>query len=385
MIRPWISPMPQKCKENGSAGDSNSNRGKGPCIWLLLDDRPGHITQVLGLAKQLKQPFISHQLDFNFWNRLPNPLLGASLLGLRKRDRTKLSPPFPQLVIGMGRRIVPVARWIRHHSGGRTRIVLLGRKAVGDPDGVDLVVGCVHFGHMPHRRLFELVVPPTQVDAESLAQARTARPDPMAAFPKPRVVFLVGGPTAQHRFDARSAGQMASQVAQAIAKTGGSLAIVTSRRTPSEAVVAMQAAAPSAHMHLWQRERSDNPYLSYLAYADFLVVTGESESMLAEASATALPLTIFPLESKPLGLKHRLAKMLRRAAEGNGILSKLCRRILLSGWIIPSRDLAVMHRAMQERGLAEVFDGSLNTRRPNSFDEVEQLAKRVFALEGSSV
>ena len=41
-------------------------------------------------------------------------------------------PGYPDLVIGMGRRVVPIARWIKRDSGGRSRVVLLGRKAAND-------------------------------------------------------------------------------------------------------------------------------------------------------------------------------------------------------------------------------------------------------------
>lgn len=372
--------MLNECRDNQPAQDSKTYNGKRPLVWLLLEDRPGHATQVTGLARRMKWPFVAHQLEFNFMNRLPNPLLGGSLMSLSGPSRAKLRPPFPDLVIGMGRRIVPVARWIKRQSGGRTCIALLGRKAMGNPAEIDLLVSCVHFGQVPRDGLFELVVPPTQVDAESLAAARLARPNPMAALRKPRVVLLVGGPTTQHRFDARSAGRMAVQIAKATDDLGGDLAIVTSRRTPREAVDAMRAAAPSAHIHLWKMASDDNPYLSYLANADFLAVTGESESMIAEGSATGCPLTIYPLEPKPPGLKNSFARVLRRMAEGKGTMAWLCQKMLIGGWIAPARDLNLMHRAMQERGLALLFDGSLNTRAPRPSNEVGLLADRLVEL-----
>jgi mitochondrial fission protein ELM1 len=251
---------------------------------------------------------------------------------------------------------------------------------MGNPADIDLLVSCVHFGQVPRDGMFELVVPPTQVDAESLAAARLGRPNPMAALRKPRVVLLVGGPTVQHHFDARSARQMAVQIAKATHDLGGGLAIVTSRRTPVEAVDAMRAAAPSAHIHVWQMASNDNPYLSYLAYADFLAVTGESESMIAECSATGRPLTIYPLETKPPGLKNRFARTLRRLAEGGGTVAWLCQKILIGGWIAPVRDLNLMHRAMQAQGLARLFDGSLNTRAPGPSNEFGLLADRLMEL-----
>jgi mitochondrial fission protein ELM1 len=372
--------MLNEYREHQPAPDNNTNNGKLPLVWLLLDDRPGHATQVTGLARRVKWPFIAIQLEFNFMNRLPNPLLGGSLMSLSGQARKKLKPPFPDLVIGMGRRIVPVARWIKWQSGGRTRVVLLGRKAMGSPADVDLLVSCVHFGQVSRDRMFELVVPPTQVDAESLAAARLARPDPMAALRKPHVVLLVGGPTAQHRFDAEYAGRMAAQIAKAADDLGGDLAIVTSRRTPREAVNAMRAAAPSTHIHVWNMASNDNPYLSYLANADFLAVTGESESMIAEGSATGRPLTIYPLEAKPPGLKNGLARILRHMAEGKGTMAWLCQRILIGGWITPARDLNLMHNAMQAQGLARLFDGSLNTRAPRPSNEFGLLANRLVEL-----
>lgn len=367
-------------RDNQAAQNSKTNSGKLPHVWLLLDDRPGHATQVTGLARRMKWPSTALQLEFNFMNRLPNPVLGASLVSLCSQDRAKFQPPFPDLVIGMGRRIVPVARWIKRQSGGRTRIVLLGRKAMGNPADIDLLVSCVHFGQLPREGLFELVVPPTQVDEESLMAVRLARPDPMAALRKPRVVLLVGGPTAQHRFDAQSARRIVAQIVKATNDLGGELAIVTSRRTPREALDAMRAAAPSAHIHEWQQANNDNPYLSYLANADFLAVTGESESMIAEGAATGLPLTICPLAAKPQGLKSRFARTLRQLAEGKGAVARLCRKILLAGWIVPARDLDLMHRGMQERGLARVFDGSLNTLAPRPSNEFELLAGRLATL-----
>ena len=367
-------------EKTSRAKDSKTNNGKLPLVWLLLDDRPGHTTQVTGLARRMKWPYAALQLEFNFMNRLPNPLLGGSLTSLSGQGRAKLKPPYPDLVIGMGRRIVPVARWIKRQSGGRSRIALLGRKAMGNPADIDLLVSCVHFDQVPREGLFELVVPPTQVDEESLAAARLARPNPMAALRKPRVVLLVGGPTAQHRFDAQFAGRMAAQIAKATDDLGGGLAIVTSRRTPIEAVDAMRAAAPTAHIHVWQMASNDNPYLSYLANADFLAVTGESESMIAEGSATGRPLTIYPLEAKPPGLKNSFARVLRRMAEGKGTMAWLCRKILLAGWIAPVRDLNLMHRAMQEQGLARLFDGSLNTRAPRPSNEFGLLADRLVEL-----
>ncbi len=360
--------------------DHNSDQA--PIVWLLIDDRPGHRTQVVGLARWLGWPAVEKRLVFNWLNRLPNPLLGAALLSLTLAKSDPLTAPYPDLVIGMGRRVVPIACWIKRQSGGRSRVVLFGRKAVNDSRAVDLSVACAHFQLLPHDRMVELAVPPTQVDGIALADAHAAHGDPLAGLARPRVLLLAGGPTVQHLFDAALAGQMAGEVAAAAHAQNGSLAIVTSRRTPAAAVAAMRLAAPEAHLHKWQADRRNNPYLAYLAAADLIVVTGESESMLAEAAATARPLTIYPLPPKPESAKQRLAGRLRRGVGGGGPWAAVCRALLAGGWITPPRDLSLMHSLMVARGQAGLFADGLNTVAPRAPLEHRQLTDRLLALLG---
>jgi mitochondrial fission protein ELM1 len=359
---------------------TDSDRDRAPLVWLLVDDRPGHRTQVMGLARIAGYPAIEKRLAFNWLNRIPNPALGASLASLDRARSDALAPPWPDLILGMGRRVVPVARWIRRQSGGRTRVALLGRKAVGDADAADLSIACAHFRLLPHPRQIELTVPPTQIDRASLDAARAEHGDPLEGLARPRVLLLAGGPTAQHRFEAGFAGRMAGEVAAAVGALGGSLAIVTSRRTPAAAVEAMAAAAPGAHLHAWRADRKHNPYLAYLAAADLIVVTGESESMLAEAVATRRPVTIYPLEPKPEPLAQHLAGALRRGADGQGPWARLCRGLIGGGWVTPPRSLDVMHAEMARAGQARIFDGVLNDRAPDLPAVEEELARRIRAL-----
>jgi uncharacterized protein len=376
----WIGLMPPEDRNLQNSPTHSADNNHVLLVWLLLDNRPGHATQVKGLAHKMGWATVSIDLKFNYLNRLPNPLLGSGLLSLDRADRQKLQAPYPDIVVGMGRRIVPVARWIKRQSGGATRIVLLGRKAMGKASDIDFVVSCVHFNQMPRERVFELVVPPTQVNSESLAVARETRPDPISTLKHPRIVLLAGGPTAQHRFDATDAIQLVSTMMRAASKLGGELAIVTSRRTPSGAVEAIQRMFPNVHLHVWSKDAKENPYLSYLAQADLLVATGESESMIAEAAAAGLPLTIYPLQAKPQGMKNYLANALRHKAVQDGLLASLCRSILLAGWIVPPRNLALMHSAMVKGGMASVFDGSLNTQSPLPSGEIEVLARQLDSL-----
>ncbi|MBB3066586.1 mitochondrial fission ELM1 family protein [Limibacillus halophilus] len=356
-----------------------------PKVWLLLDDRPGHRTQVRGLARLLGVTGVEKQMVFSWLNKLPNPLLGGSLLSVDTDKSAPLEAPWPDLVIAMGRRSVPPARWIKKQSGGRTRIVLLGRKAANGMADVDLALVCAHFQLPPHAHRRTIVSPPTQVHA-ALLEAELARfGDPLRELPSPCALFLIGGPTAQHRLTATFAGTMAAAVASAAKKAELSLAIVTSRRTPESAIHAIREAAPDAHLHLWRPDAADNPYLAYLAAADCLVVTGESESMLAEAVATEKPLTIYPLEPRPLTAKQRMIASLTRRAEGRGPLATGVRFLIGHGWMTPLRDLDLMHQLLKAEGRGELFAGNINLAAPRPSSPFADVSDQVWKLLGEDV
>jgi uncharacterized protein len=323
-----------------------------PRVWLLLDDRPGHATQVVGLAEALGWPYEVKNLRFTPLNRISNRLLGASLLALDATHSDTLTAPWPDLVIAMGRRCAPVARWVKRQSGGHTKLVQLGRKAANVAADFDLAVTCLHFQLPPHPQRVDLLLPPTQVTPARLAAAAERWAALFRDAARPRVCLLVGGTTAHHSLTAQTAARMAAE-AQAFADSlGGSLTCVTSRRSGASVEAALQQAAPTAHCHFWRRDRQDNPYLGYLALADILVVTGESESMLAEAADAGKPLYIYPIPAKPAGLRARLAaRVLAAARRGN----RLCEWLIQRGGVVPPRDLGVMHRGMAEAGVARFF------------------------------
>jgi uncharacterized protein len=319
-------------------------------------------------------------LTFNVLNHLPNPLLGPRLLSLHASSRASLKPPFPDVVVAMGRRSLPVARWIKKQSGNRSKIIMLGRKAVAGPEAIDLLIGCVHFQQLPRPGLFALAVPPTKVNADSLALLRQNTESPYRPGKAKRILVLLGGPTAQHSFDAEDATTMTSTLLNAATAAGGELTFLTSRRTPPAAIVAITAAAPQAHMEVWQKHNVDNPYLNFLAHADVIVVTGESESMIAEAAASKKPLTIFPLREKPSQLKHRVALRVFKAAAAPGRAGEFARRLLHKGWMIPARDLKLMHQVLVERGQANVFAGTINMSPPRMSAEIDQLKIEINRL-----
>ena len=94
-----------------------------PEIWVLADDRAGNRSQVLGVAECLRKPFKIKDLTYGPLVRLPNQVMPASFATLNYISRRKLVEPWPDLIIGAGRRTAGIARRIKKLSSGATRAV----------------------------------------------------------------------------------------------------------------------------------------------------------------------------------------------------------------------------------------------------------------------
>jgi mitochondrial fission protein ELM1 len=366
-------------------------------VWVLTDDHPGNTTQSLGLVKTLGWPYEVKELHFTPLIHLHDGLFGAfgaTRLGLQRTCSAALAPPWPDLVITTGWRTEHVARWIRKQSRGHTRLVQLGRKGGRVAELFDLVVSCTYFRLPPHSRRIETAVPLTQVTPEHLAQAAERWQSLFENTPSPHIALLVGGTSSIYRLDEETAQRLGEQVHAIAQAAGGSVFATTSRRTGPRAIEALKRGLGDAcYVHHWQPGQRDNPYLAYLALADVLVVTGESESMLAEAAATGKPLYIYPLPQRQLSLWTRckewvVARSRRRRLNARGTvqpqqgLDYLCARLVERGIILPQPDLNVLHQTLVRRGIAHFFGEPLDTANRPVLREVDEIAHQVRLLMG---
>ncbi len=364
-----------------------------PQVWILADDKAGHATQSVGLAETLGWPYEIKDLRFNALNRMSH-LLGASLVSLDRSRSAPLVPPWPDVVISTGRRTAPVARWIGKASGGRSRLVQLGRKGGEVVDAFDAVVTCAHFRLPLHQRRIETVAPLNAVTPARLAEAAGHWRGLFGDAARPHVVLVVGGTSALHRLDADTARRMAQEVRAAGEAAGGTVFAITSPRTGAAATAALEVVLTAPHrVHVWRRGERLNPYLGYLALADVLVVTGESESMLAEAAAAGKPLYIFPLPRRTPKLRDRVrgwivARAYVRPQKTKGTirpqqgLEYACARLIERGIVQPLRDLDQLHEGLVRLGVARRFGGPLEGGPCQAHREMDEVARRIRALVG---
>ncbi len=265
----------------------------GTAAWVLADPRAGTAAQALGIAERLGVPFRTMALEWGPAARLAWPW--PTLRGLAPETRARLVPPWPRLVLSAGRRSAPVARWL----GARgARLVHCMRPGFG-ATAFDLLVLGRHDAARPALNLVEVLGATHRVSPTRLAAARDEWAA-LAALPGPRVALLVGGPVRGHGMDPGVATALARQV------TGfaGSVLATASRRTGGPATGALaEALRGTPHRLYGWGEAGPNPYPGFLAWADAVVVTGDSVSMLSEALATAGP--VFVADPGGLGARHR--------------------------------------------------------------------------------
>ena len=159
---------------------------EGPDVWLLLGAKAGDNAQVTELAARLPVKTDAKQLTFNALHIVPNLLLGVSTVSITDQSRNLLQQPWPDAVIAAGKRSVPIARWIKQQSGGRTKLIHIGRPRA-PLDAFDLVVTTPQYGLPRDANVLELGLPLTAKRAAAPEQIAKWR-DEWALLPRPLVL-----------------------------------------------------------------------------------------------------------------------------------------------------------------------------------------------------
>jgi len=276
-----------------------------PRTWLVLGEKAGDNAQVEAIAAALGWPCETRRIAMQERWRFGKPRVAASLAHVDRARSDALAPPWPDLVITIGRRLSSVALWIQRESQGRTKLVLVGRPR-RLASRFDLIVASAQYKIGDAPNVLRLGLPLMGVDRAAVEAAARAWAPRMAELPRPITALLVGGPTKPVRFDAEVARDLVQR--SAALAGGGTLYATTSRRTPPALVDAIAAALPSdAKLFRWSAGAADNPYLALLGLADRFVVTSDSVTMMVEVARLGRPLAICVLPPARRGWLGRMA------------------------------------------------------------------------------
>ena len=163
-------PLPAPDDPPDSTGEPPDRSRPRPAIWLLLADKLGDNAQVRTIADALPWPSIEKRLRVQPQFAIAKPPVIPSLHHLDRAHCDPLEPPWPDLVITIGRRMSMVALWIQEQSRGRTRLAIVGlpRRL---RDRFQLVVAATQYRVPDRPNILRLDYPPMRIDEPAIAAA----------------------------------------------------------------------------------------------------------------------------------------------------------------------------------------------------------------------
>jgi mitochondrial fission protein ELM1 len=351
-----------------------------PSIWVLHGARTGDNQQVSALANALGWSVKEIFLEYFPWRGLPYYLIGATLNTVKTSSRIRLRPPWPDIVIASGRRSVAPARWIKRQSGGRAKLVQLGRPRA--PLHIfDLVITTAQYGLPEADNVLSLTLP-LQLSSNEDNQPPESLSASFSDLPRPWTGVLIGGTTWPFIINSRTASRLGRDLNEWLGRTGGSVLITTSPRSHPQVAETLEKTLDAPHfLHRWSTA-AENPYRAILRNADRLIVTSDSVSMLADACRSGKPTAIWKTDVRRDPISF-LFRMLGNQAHRDTPIGGILRSVALKGLFTPPRHVERLTDAViaDERATWFVPGCQIEGPRGQSGDDDTKLAiDRVRAL-----
>lgn len=260
--------------------------------WVLSNGLIGMDNQSIGLAEALGLNYaVKRCQPTSPWKHLPAELCWRPMQHLTQ-DSDSLQPPWPDVVIGTGRLNVALSIAIKRASSGLTQNIRIQHPHVALRH-FDAIVAPEH-DHCRGAQVISTLGAVNRVTQAQLNAAAAQFAARLAHLPRPITTVLLGGSNSAYRVDVAFTQRMAHLLMQSLREQGGSVLMTPSRRTDAAAITPMAAVLQRYPGVIWNGT-GDNPYFSFLAVADRIVVTADSVNMASEACFTGKPVFVHGL------------------------------------------------------------------------------------------
>lgn len=349
-------------------------------VWNLLGHRVGDNAQVLALSSALNWRSETKTL---VWKKpLPawTPLYGrrVGLNHLMQESRNDLTAPGPDVVISVGWRSVPVARWIKDNSGAK--LIHIGRPRA-PLKYFDLVLTTPQYRLPKSQNVLMLSGPIVSRPTEQPAKDLDSWSEALFPPKRPWIAVLIGGNAPPIHLTRASVCDFAIKCNELAESLSGSLLITSGPRTPDWALDLFMMNVTVPHFRRGWDETGQNPYAAFLALADAFIVTNDSISMTQEAASTQKPLFFynFPKQNSWLQLAQKALDPLTN--ENNRWLSPAINRLVEAGLVVLPRFPEDYHAGLISSNRAVPL-GTRTTleQSPVRRDETEKVVQAVHAL-----
>lgn len=273
-------------------------------VWVLLDNRPGNDNQSIAVADALGIKYQKKKIIYNSLIKLPNGLLSKRRLSfVNKIDSAKIKGPWPDIVIGAGRRLSLVSRYIKNKNKSTVVVQLMWPGTFAKE--FDLIAVPKHDRPKKKKNIILTNGSPNLINPKTLKENEKYWGKRLPYFEKKKIALLVGGSSPGHKFDLKYAKDLALKVRKISEKYDAAILASTSRRTGKKITEVLRNVLPESTCFFeWSEEKRKNPFIGFLAISDLIVVTGDSISMCSEACSAGKQVYIYaPKET--VSNKHR--------------------------------------------------------------------------------
>lgn len=254
--------------------------------WVITENLIGTQNQCVGVAEALGVEAHIKVISLNQpWKTL-TPWLGFEQSFTFKQP---LEAPWPDLVIASGRKAVAASRYIKKKSGGKTFTVQIQDPKCNAKD-FDLVA-VPHHDSLRGENVIVTDGAPNRITPDKLQLAKEEFADLFTALPTPHTAVLIGGNSRTHKMTSANMQNLVEQ----LKKLDGGLMITASRRTGEDKLKILQDGMKNTGAYIWDGI-GGNPYHGMLAWADHILVTSDSVSMVSDAATTGKPVQIIDLD-----------------------------------------------------------------------------------------
>lgn len=237
-------------------------------------------------------------------------------MGINKDLSDNIETDLPDVVVLAGRRLSSVALNIKKRNNNRTFIINILNPNLPF-NKFDLILLPRHDNVSPkllnYGNIIETNGSINRINSIRIKEESEKWSGFFENYNKPLISLIVGGDTKNYKFNPREFGEMISNLSNITNRLNGTLLITTSRRTSNECLMQLrQKIDCDYYLYDWKwendpknllRNNLGNPYYAFLGLSDFLIVTGDSMSMISEACSTGKPTYVY-MPKDSLGKKH---------------------------------------------------------------------------------
>ena len=279
--------------------------------WGVTEGAAGMVSQVRGIAQAVGLPYELRDITLRMpWRKMWPGWIPRTASIFRNRQLIEDDAP-PRLLVTCGRQAVMTALCLKKSFGDRVFTVHVQDPKIS-PKLFDLVIAPEHDG-LVGPNVIQTRGAVHHVTADVLeSAAASAAAKPLISLGQKFIAVLIGGPNRYFDVSVESLTPLVHKLHNATRTTGKRLAILPSRRTPSDVVTFLEAEFGKSHL-VWTGQ-GPNPYLAALALCSHVIVTGDSISMMTEATATGRPVFVEYLPERRRARRfHRFYESLSQA------------------------------------------------------------------------